>query len=398
MATELRLRRGTTAQHAAFTGASSEVTVDSDKKTLVVHDGITAGGVPLSKEADLTAHKNRTDNPHGTTKADLGLGNVDNVSAASLRDRATHTGTQPISSVTALQGALDAKVIAASGPGGSAYSFRNKIINGDFSIWQRGISFTTTGISYCADRWCSYQTGVACNIQRNPSGSSDKYEVTVVGAAGNTAVNIGQRIEAANAHSLAGKTVTIQARVYSTVVASVQIGASVPVAADNFNSGWVDVQISPAIPLIASWNDVTFTLTVPASATNGLLVEFVFGAVGADTARGLGSVQIEEGPIATPFERRPIGLELALCQRYYEKLPARYWNHTTQAAASHGHTIPFAVSKRALPTVTLTDSTLSNFSNLRIEQPSAEKADLLGEATAAGLLFYATTLLIDAEL
>jgi len=48
MAKRLQLRRGTTAQHAAFTGAVNEVTVDTDKKTLVVHDGVTAGGEPLA--------------------------------------------------------------------------------------------------------------------------------------------------------------------------------------------------------------------------------------------------------------------------------------------------------------------------------------------------------------
>jgi hypothetical protein len=49
MATELKLRRGTTAQHAAFTGAAAEVTVDTDKDTVVVHDGSTAGGFPLAR-------------------------------------------------------------------------------------------------------------------------------------------------------------------------------------------------------------------------------------------------------------------------------------------------------------------------------------------------------------
>ena len=51
MATQVRLRRGTTAQHASFTGAEGEVTVDTDKETLVVHDGSTAGGHPLAKAA-----------------------------------------------------------------------------------------------------------------------------------------------------------------------------------------------------------------------------------------------------------------------------------------------------------------------------------------------------------
>jgi hypothetical protein len=50
MSTQIRLRRGTTAQHAAFTGALAEVTVDTDKKTAVVHDGGTAGGFPLARE------------------------------------------------------------------------------------------------------------------------------------------------------------------------------------------------------------------------------------------------------------------------------------------------------------------------------------------------------------
>ena len=48
MATQIQRRRGTTAQHSTFTGALGELTVDTDKKTVVVHDGITAGGSPLA--------------------------------------------------------------------------------------------------------------------------------------------------------------------------------------------------------------------------------------------------------------------------------------------------------------------------------------------------------------
>jgi hypothetical protein len=50
MAKQVRLRRGSTTLHAAFTGASGEVTVDTTKNTAVVHDGSTAGGHPLFKE------------------------------------------------------------------------------------------------------------------------------------------------------------------------------------------------------------------------------------------------------------------------------------------------------------------------------------------------------------
>lgn len=43
--------RGTTAQHAAYTGKVGELTVDTDKKVAVVHDGSTAGGIPMAREA-----------------------------------------------------------------------------------------------------------------------------------------------------------------------------------------------------------------------------------------------------------------------------------------------------------------------------------------------------------
>jgi len=55
MAKRLQLRGGTTAQHSTFTGALREVTVDTDKDTLVVHDGSTAGGFPLAKSSELSS-------------------------------------------------------------------------------------------------------------------------------------------------------------------------------------------------------------------------------------------------------------------------------------------------------------------------------------------------------
>ena len=52
MAARIRFRRGTTAQHAAFTGAQAEMTVNTSKNTAVVHDGSTQGGFELMR-ADL---------------------------------------------------------------------------------------------------------------------------------------------------------------------------------------------------------------------------------------------------------------------------------------------------------------------------------------------------------
>ncbi len=47
MPKQVRIRRGTTVQHTAFTGADGEVTFDTTKKVLVLHDGVTPGGKPI---------------------------------------------------------------------------------------------------------------------------------------------------------------------------------------------------------------------------------------------------------------------------------------------------------------------------------------------------------------
>ena len=63
-ATQVKRRRGTTAQNDAFTGAEGEIVVDTQKHTLRVHDGKTQGGFEMLRQADL-------DN-----KADTDLGNI----------------------------------------------------------------------------------------------------------------------------------------------------------------------------------------------------------------------------------------------------------------------------------------------------------------------------------
>jgi hypothetical protein len=49
MPTQIQLRRGSTVQTSTFTGAAGEITVDTDKKVVVVHDGASAGGIPLAR-------------------------------------------------------------------------------------------------------------------------------------------------------------------------------------------------------------------------------------------------------------------------------------------------------------------------------------------------------------
>tara|TARA_B110000196_G_C21098702_1_gene641449 strand:+ start:397 stop:1362 length:966 start_codon:yes stop_codon:yes gene_type:complete len=73
MAKKLQLRGGTTAQHSSFTGALREVTVDTDKDILVVHDGATAGGFPAHRDlkgADV-ASASPTVIPAGSNYVDI---------------------------------------------------------------------------------------------------------------------------------------------------------------------------------------------------------------------------------------------------------------------------------------------------------------------------------------
>lgn len=79
MATQVQQRRGSTSQHSSFTGAVGEITVDTDKDTAVVHDGSTAGGFPLVKEAAIgvsvqayDADTAKTDTAQSFTKAQRG--------------------------------------------------------------------------------------------------------------------------------------------------------------------------------------------------------------------------------------------------------------------------------------------------------------------------------------
>ena len=76
-ATQVKRRRGTTAQNDAFTGAEGEIVVDTQKHTLRVHDGKTQGGFEMATQADLD-NKADTSYIDGllATKADTDLGNI----------------------------------------------------------------------------------------------------------------------------------------------------------------------------------------------------------------------------------------------------------------------------------------------------------------------------------
>ena len=72
----IQFRRGTTTQHSSFTGLLGEVTVDTDKKTLVVHDGSTTGGYPLAREGAASSSTTGTFSSNVTVGGTLAVTNA----------------------------------------------------------------------------------------------------------------------------------------------------------------------------------------------------------------------------------------------------------------------------------------------------------------------------------
>jgi hypothetical protein len=102
---------------------------------------------------------------------------------------------------------------------------------------------------------------------------------------------------------------------------------------------------------------VSFTLGAT-DANNGLSLEIFTTSALTVTSKyfAISDIQLERGSVATPFEHRPYGLELSLCQRYFQR-PAGFMagGVETTTIASFGYSFP--VSMRAAPNFTAAATT-----------------------------------------
>ena len=80
MPTQVQFRRGTTSQNNSFTGAAGEITINTTKKTAVVHDGSSAGGSTLISENDEGYWTEVTN-----TDVDSAIENIDTWSTTTYR-------------------------------------------------------------------------------------------------------------------------------------------------------------------------------------------------------------------------------------------------------------------------------------------------------------------------
>jgi hypothetical protein len=206
--------------------------------------------------------------------------------------------------------------------------FRNAIINGGFDVWQRGTSFTpSSSLIYTADRFFGFNSGNgSMTVSRQtftPGNTISGYEPqfflrTVVASVGtSTLFNLGQRIE--DVRKFAGQTVTVSFWMKSDASRTVT-----GFAYQLFGTGGSTFTTTQygTFNVTTSWQRFTATVNIPSisgktiGTDSYLAIELNLPAATQTTE--IWGMQVEAGSVATPFEQRPIGTELALCQRYYQ--------------------------------------------------------------------------------
>jgi hypothetical protein len=261
-----------------------------------------------------------------------------------------------------------------------ALSNRNAIINGNFDVWQRGVSGTS---GYIADRWRTLTTGSTAAISRQAFtlGQTDvpnepeyfhRVVATSVAGAGNLVV-MQQRVEFAR--TFAGQTVTLSFWAKADAAKNIAVEFS-----RDFGIGGSAFEPAIGVTTVAlttAWQKFTVIHAIPSLAgktigsQSSLDLTFWFDA-GSDynsRANSIGQqsgtfdiaqVQLEVGDTATPFERQLFGDELARCQRYYCKTFFNVRSHATGATQFYENAVYWPQQMRANPTVTLNTAGITN--------------------------------------
>lgn len=279
--------------------------------------------------------------------------------------------------------------------GSNNTTFRNRIINGAMVIDQRnaGASVTPSAATYLVDRW-SYAASQASKFtwqQNKGSVTPPVGFANYLGGSVASAVSVGasdyfrlvQVIEGYNIADLGwgtsdAKTVTLSFFVYSSLTGT--FGGVLS------NSGYARCYpFTYVIPVANTWTQISVTIAGDTTGTwlttNGAGLNVVFGlgvgstysgtagswssnayisATGATSVVGtsgatfyITGVQLEAGSVATPFENRQYGTELALCQRYYQLQGIFSGNTSYQINSLWYHFgVTLGVAMRASPIIT----------------------------------------------
>ncbi len=256
--------------------------------------------------------------------------------AVQLSDSTSTTSSVLAATPTAVKSAYDLAASAyAPAFTNNFYAGKNKIINGDFGIWQRGTTFTSpAGSTFTADRYDVIQNGTgtstisqqAFTLGTAPVAGYEstyflRHQVTAVGTS--TVNGIEQRIE--SVRSFAGQNITV------SFWAKADTARTITLRIDQFfGSGG-----SPSATVVGtaytfnattSWTRFSQTIALPSISGKTLGTNFndavyikIYNANTLNSQMDLWGVQVEAGSVATAFQTATgtIQGELALCQRYY---------------------------------------------------------------------------------
>jgi hypothetical protein len=237
------------------------------------------------------------------------------------------------------------------------FSHRNKIINGKMEIAQRGTGFGSVTSGYTLDRWQALEDSdaiITVSQQADlPTSSEFQYSLRlfVNGADSSIATTqysgLAQLIEGYNIRDLIGKTFTLSFWVRSSktgihCVSFRNLGGDRSYIAEYTISAantweYKSVTVNGGLISTGTWNwtnDIglrLFFMCAAGSAWQSTSNAWQTGNFLAtanqvnclDTASNIFAitgVQLEAGAVATPFEHRPYGYELSLCQRYYFRI------------------------------------------------------------------------------
>ncbi|QPX47967.1 hypothetical protein PQC13_gp002 [Synechococcus phage S-SRM01] len=286
---------------------------------------------------------------------------------------------------------------------------RNRIINGAMEIAQRGISATYAGTSQnqstynTIDRFAfasygSYPAGTYATVAQiadAPVGFSSCLRVTAnqtltVGSSNARGVWVTQAIEGYNFVDLWNKPITVSFWVKTSNVGTYSLAFS----GTGSTAGYAT---SYTVNSANTWEYKSVTLTHSTSLytpdrSNGVALTLVFGLLGDATWIGTATanqwvsanvpylhgcknlfdtlnatwqitgVQLEAGTVATPFERRSYGQELALCYRYYRKYSSSGSTYTSFGSGLTGGSssinrwgFSLDIPMRTTPTVAFTN-------------------------------------------
>ncbi len=356
-------------------------------------------GAQASAAASATAAATSATSAAGSATSASGSATAASGSATSAASSAAAAlaavGSVLVSANDTTAAKLSSKLVAGSGvtltvqnPGAnenikidaSVAGFKNKIINGGMQIVQRGAVAlsATANTTYCADRitvQASGGTGLAGNGANATSGGNTRSGY-IAGAMAcnwtNATMKVQTRLEDVNVISLNGKTITVSGKLYHDIgsTRSCQVVVQKANSANNFSATTTLGTSATFQANSGAYTSFSYTLALGGSdATNGLLISVEDTAASTVTGKtfAVGDLQLEEGAVATQFEVRPYGIELALCLRYLPSISAGggngpigngYVNSTT----TNGLVAAFLPVPARVPPTGLTASSASHIS------------------------------------